>query len=642
MLVAKSWRHELGNRLPRGLYFRIVFLTESHPISRSALKDRRIAVVVPGQDATDYVRTMNKEYGSVREARLRYMTGGQPDQMRKAMRERELALQREIHKGYARSYSSGMVYTQSGLATGQQGLFQRDDPSDGVHGLASTMFGRLYPTLPINSGGFPRGITSEDLRSLYRGLFQGDPESQQEVVLTFGPGLGLTQPDDPITFNPKDSQTLDIIRKDVSVYGGVIDIQKVLENLVYSYGLTEPLAVLCILAFVRHARAIVELKPGHSVMSASAEPFPGDSITWDMVPEITYDPSLADSMEALILEASPSWNTILPYAKSIATDFERSQEKGEIATQEERLLEALVSLRTELAETKSGLETIRRSLEQDESHFTQTIDSLETLSHASSYLDFYYAAVEEFQNPTGLRRSFETYRKLAQFSKVATEIVRVKSYLDDTTLGTAQSDLALDRASLLGQMDFTTLAENPGLWQGIAATFEWFRSRYRSAYLEFHESYRSEAIALSRLMDKLDPQAEALERFNAVPELGEPVDVDAPPRFKALAEALRVCQVSEKDISLKDVPHCAICLLHLGDDLPARMEVERVVADLERAMKEYNRRLGSKVVRRILADKSREQLDKFINILQVSDLSTLANVLDNEVLNFLRSLISKA
>ena len=53
-------------------------------------------------------------------------------------------------------------------------------------------------------------------------------------------------------------------------------------------------------------------------------------------------------------------------------------------------------------------------------------------------------------------------------------------------------------------------------------------------------------------------------------------------------------------------------------------------------MREYNRRLGSYGVRQILAHPSKEQLDKFINLVQVADPSALANVLDDEVVEFLR------
>ena len=64
--------------------------------------------------------------------------------------------------------------------------------------------------------------------------------------------------------------------------------------------------------------------------------------------------------------------------------------------------------------------------------------------------------------------------------------------------------------------------------------------------------------------------------------------------------------------------------------------MEMLFGAVERAMHEYNRRLGSYGVRQILAHPSREQLDKFINLVQVADPSALANVLDDEVVEFLR------
>ena len=40
-------------------------------------------------------------------------------------------------------------------------------------------------------------------------------------------------------------------------------------------------------------------------------------------------------------------------------------------------------------------------------------------------------------------------------------------------------------------------------------------------------------------------------------------------------------------------------------------------------------------MRRVLAHPTKEQLDKFINLVQMSDPSALANVLDDEVVEFL-------
>ena len=59
-------------------------------------------------------------------------------------------------------------------------------------------------------------------------------------------------------------------------------------------------------------------------------------------------------------------------------------------------------------------------------------------------------------------------------------------------------------------------------------------------------------------------------------------------------------------------------------------------------MGEYNRRLSSITVRQVLAHPTREQLDKFIDLLHVADPSALANVLDDEVVEFLRRFLRSA
>lgn len=59
------------------------------------------------------------------------------------------------------------------------------------------------------------------------------------------------------------------------------------------------------------------------------------------------------------------------------------------------------------------------------------------------------------------------------------------------------------------------------------------------------------------------------------------------------------------------------------------------------AMCEYNRRLSSNLVHRVLANPSKEHLDKLMDVIQLGNLSSLSNVLDEEVLEFLRSLVSQ-
>ena len=104
--------------------------------------------------------------------------------------------------------------------------------------------------------------------------------------------------------------------------------------------------------------------------------------------------------------------------------------------------------------------------------------------------------------------------------------------------------------------------------------------------------------------------------------------------------SLRACSVPGDEISLDATPFCNVCGLPLSETVPKR-EAAVFLRDVELAMREYNRRLGSEGIRRVLADSSREQLDKFIDLVRVSDLSALADILDDEVVAFLRGFIKR-
>ena len=59
-------------------------------------------------------------------------------------------------------------------------------------------------------------------------------------------------------------------------------------------------------------------------------------------------------------------------------------------------------------------------------------------------------------------------------------------------------------------------------------------------------------------------------------------------------------------------------------------------------MREYNRPLDSHAVGRILAKRSRKQTDKFLDLVSMTNPSTVASVLDEQVIDFLQQFITAA
>ena len=70
----------------------------------------------------------------------------------------------------------------------------------------------------------------------------------------------------------------------------------------------------------------------------------------------------------------------------------------------------------------------------------------------------------------------------------------------------------------------------------------------------------------------------------------------------------------EADVSLELAPHCDECALPL-DNTPPQREVAAVGGGTEAAMREYNRRLSSSMVHRVLANPSKEQIKKLMDLI---------------------------
>ena len=218
---------------------------------------------------------------------------------------------------------------------------------------------------------------------------------------------------------------------------------------------------------------------------------------------------------------------------------------------------------------------------------------------------------------------------------LAPVIAQTKLYLGRMTFSRDHRELSLERDSVVARIDPDSLLDNPSLWGSIDESFQLLRVGYTNVYVSHHARYYQEALELRHRLERVRLQVEALARFNEMPELGEPIGTEVPQLFQSLPGSIRVCTVGEDEPFLEEIPHCRSCQLPLGESVPHR-DAESLFGAIEQAMKEYNRRLSSHGVRQVLANPTREQLDKFIDLLHVADPSVLANVLDDEVVEFLR------
>ena len=195
-------------------------------------------------------------------------------------------------------------------------------------------------------------------------------------------------------------------------------------------------------------------------------------------------------------------------------------------------------------------------------------------------------------------------------------IVDAATYLRAMTFGPEHDELSLERDAVIARLDTEALVDNASLWSGIEEGVSRLRARYAAAYALHHGRHHLEAAGLRHRLD-------------------EPLGSDLQQSFDGVSASITECAVRKDELSLDAAPVCSVCLLGMTDEAPHR-DAEKVIGAVEDAFREYSRRLGSEGVRQVLADAGRDQLAKVIGLVHVADPSALANVLDDDVVDFLR------
>jgi hypothetical protein len=210
-----------------------------------------------------------------------------------------------------------------------------------------------------------------------------------------------------------------------------------------------------------------------------------------------------------------------------------------------------------------------------------------------------------------------------------------RRYLEGMDL--PEGEMALDKTSLLEQLSPDYLLRNPHLWESIQALFTWLRSQYAALYRQHHRQYHQEISSLRARLEEKAKLVQALARLNSLAALGEPLGTNLAGEYQALLERLKPCQV--KEVPLEEGPTCPSCHLDLTAT-PPQAEVEAFLRALGQALNRQLYRLSRRVIGNIMAQEG-TRLEKFIRAAQVADLSDLPELLDDEVLAFIRELLKE-
>jgi len=245
-----------------------------------------------------------------------------------------------------------------------------------------------------------------------------------------------------------------------------------------------------------------------------------------------------------------------------------------------------------------------------------------------------------YLNKQALMEDIYLLRSLQQSPAEAGELLALRRFLSGAQVPAEWEELAADRSLLAEEITFVALATEPQRFPLARAALERFRRRYVVAYREHHTRHWAEMARLHAALLDEHAHAEALRRMNTLAELGPPMGVGALAAIEDLLAETSGCPLSAgvEDVAVAEggCPNCRLSL----DQSPPAQSVKEVIARIERACDKQVTRLSSHIVHLIIRGHGDARLQQLLTVLQASQLSSLRDVMDDEVLSYLRAALS--
>jgi len=233
-------------------------------------------------------------------------------------------------------------------------------------------------------------------------------------------------------------------------------------------------------------------------------------------------------------------------------------------------------------------------------------------------------------------------RALVEMPAEALEVLAGQSALAATELPPEETDLCVDKAIAAEQLHFAGIVPEPHRLNTARAALRHFQDRYRQAYLAHHHAYWRTAARLHAGLQEAARNARALARLNTLTELGPPVGEATLEAHAQLLQDVSPCpQDADLDSELRDEPACPACGRRLVDE-PPQDEVLDAISRLERAIHRQLARLSGTAVRLLLESSGDARTERFLNVVQAAQLSSLVDILDDDLIGYLRRFLLEA
>ena len=126
--------------------------------------------------------------------------------------------------------------------------------------------------------------------------------------------------------------------------------------------------------------------------------------------------------------------------------------------------------------------------------------------------------------------------------------------------------------------------------------------------------------------------------LNTIAELGSPDGSGLEKDLAELAVGPAPCSQSGSELDLATEPNCPECQIGLAQTVPVA-ELARLTPQVDMALGGKTRELNRRLVEKALAGRADERWQEFLQIVQASELSSLANTLDNDLVTFIKQVL---
>ena len=634
---AARWSSHLGQAPGDDSHFKIVLLRGRPRPGFLEMLDRKTAVCVPASRSGRQAHRIIGEITAAKQAA--YLTRHDVDAaaINSALRERQDNLESQLTDEESARFSKGAIFVADGPGPDPSDIYGSGGPEQWMENLASWLLARCYPKLPVATDRLSDPIGEDDIGGLFASIFS-QPGGGPDPLNRLGPALGLSPSGSRGPYDPSDCPVFPLIREKIG--GGPASFDEVHRYLAYDVGLTGQLASLFLLLFIHHQRPeyAIQLTDEAAIFMADGGPLLGTRLTSDLIPLLAWDGGLASNGASIGPASEPRFNDARHHLSVVCPEIVNNSED----TAAEVLACTLVSMSEKIATSIRILESLEAGHDatDETGKLKAALDRLSRICGAN-YTDVYHSVRAVYPSLLDLRDDLETLRQLALLDSDSAEIFEARRYIADSLVpSSAFPNLAVDRETLLTGLSPYRLTGSRGRgWSVIARDAAAFKIRYTQAYREHHRQFHDALPGFQSALFTAKKKSAALGLLNTVVELGAPVGTGLEKELAAIPVGPDPCSQQGSGLDLSNEPYCSECQISLAQTVPLA-ELARLAPQVDMALGGKTQELSRRLVEKALAGRTDERWLEFLQIVQASELSSLANTLDNDLVAFIRQVLN--